>query len=73
MCELEASDCVPNGQHASTMRLARGRNSSPAAVSRADVEVARYPASAWDDGPFGRPAAVRAHVTDLEAKLDEKT
>ena len=53
--------------------LTRGMNSSPAAVSRADVEVARYPASAWDDGPFGRPAAVGAHVTDLEAKLYEKT
>ena len=50
-----------------------GRNSWPDAVSRADVEVARYPASARDHGPFGRPAAVRAHVTDLEAKLDEKT
>ena len=42
-------------------------------VNHADVEVARHPASAWDDGPFGRPAAVGAHVTDLEAKLYEKT
>ena len=39
-------------------------------VNHADVEVAHHPPRL---NPLGGQAPVRAHVTDVEAKLDEKT
>ena len=60
---------MSNGQHASTMRLAREEFVADH-VNHADVEVAHHPPRL---NPVGGQASVRAHVTDVEAKLDEKT